>query len=169
MSALPRTPSFRLDGRRAIVTGASRGIGLASAVALAEAGAEVTLVARSHDELEARAAEIRAAFGTAHALPLDVADIQTVELELRRVGPFDILVNNAGVSRHRPMLETRAEDFDYVISINLRAAYFVAKSVAAGMVESVGPGPSFISLHRWGTSAASIAPSTARANTQSKG
>src|SRR6202040_3939731 len=75
MSALPRTPSFRLDGRRAIVTGASRGIGFASAVALAEAGAEVTLVARSHDELEARAAEIRAAFGTARALLLDVADI----------------------------------------------------------------------------------------------
>ena len=91
MSALPKTPSFRLDGRRAIVTGASRGIGLASAVALAEAGAEVTLVARSHDELEARAAEIRAAFGTAHALPLDVADIQAVERELRRLGPFDIL------------------------------------------------------------------------------
>ncbi len=140
MSALPRTPSFRLDGRRAIVTGASRGIGFASAVALAEAGAEVTLVARSHDELEARAAEIRAAFGTARALPLDVADIQAVERELRRVGPFDILVNNAGVSRHRPMLETLAEDFDYVISINLRAAYFVAKSVAAGMVEAGRPG-----------------------------
>ena len=62
MSALPRTPSFRLDGRRAIVTGASRGIGLANAVALAEAGAEVTLVARSFDELETRAAEIRAAY-----------------------------------------------------------------------------------------------------------
>jgi NAD(P)-dependent dehydrogenase (short-subunit alcohol dehydrogenase family) len=140
MSALPRTPSFRLDGRRAIVTGASRGIGFASAVALAEAGAEVTLVARSHDELEARAAEIRAAFGTARALPLDVADIQAVERELVRVGPFDILVNNAGVSRHRPMLETRAEDFDYVLSINLRAAYFVAKAVAAGMVEAGRPG-----------------------------
>ncbi|MGX8010076.1 SDR family NAD(P)-dependent oxidoreductase [Mesorhizobium sp. ORM8.1] len=58
MSALPRMPSFRLDGRRAIVTGASRGIGLASAVALAEAGAEVTLVARGREELELRAAEI---------------------------------------------------------------------------------------------------------------
>jgi NAD(P)-dependent dehydrogenase (short-subunit alcohol dehydrogenase family) len=62
--------------------------------------------------------------------------VQAVERELKRVGPFDILVNNAGVSRHRPMLETRAEDFDYVISINLRAAYFVAKSVAVGMVEA---------------------------------
>ncbi len=79
MSALPRTPSFRLDGRRAIVTGASRGIGLASAVALAEAGAEVTLVARGQDELEARVAEIQSAFGSARALPLDVADIEAVE------------------------------------------------------------------------------------------
>src|SRR6201985_13313 len=134
MRALPRPPSFRLDGRRAIVTGASRGIGFASAVALAEAGAEVTLVGRSHDELQARAAENRAAVGAAHAHALDVADIEAVERELMRVGPFDILVNNAGVSRHRPMLETRPGDFDYVISINLRAAYFVAKSVAAGMV-----------------------------------
>jgi NAD(P)-dependent dehydrogenase (short-subunit alcohol dehydrogenase family) len=140
MSVLPSTPSFRLDGRRAIVTGASRGIGFASAVALAEAGAEVTLVARSHDELKARAAEIRAAFGPARALPLDVTDIEAVEHELRRVGPFDILVNNAGVSRHRPMLETGAEDFDYVLSVNLRAAYFVAKTVAAGMVETGRPG-----------------------------
>lgn len=136
MSALPRTPSFRLDGRRAIVTGASRGIGLASAVALAEAGAEVTLVARGRDELEARAGEIRAAFGTASALPLDVGDVDAVEREIRGAGPVDILVNNAGVSRHRPMLETRPDDFDHVISINLRAAYFVAKSVAAGIVES---------------------------------
>jgi NAD(P)-dependent dehydrogenase (short-subunit alcohol dehydrogenase family) len=136
MSVLPNTPSFRLDGRRAIITGASRGIGFASAVALAEAGAEVTLVARSHDELEARATEIKAAYGAARALPLDVTDIEAVECELRRVGPFEILVNNAGVSRHRPMLETRAEDFDYVVSINLRAAYFVAKTVAAGMIEA---------------------------------
>jgi NAD(P)-dependent dehydrogenase (short-subunit alcohol dehydrogenase family) len=140
MSSLPRTPSFRLDGRRAIVTGASRGIGFASAVALAEAGAEVTLVARSRKELEARAAEIRTAFGAALVLPLDVGDIEAVQRELRRVGPFEILVNNAGVSRHRPMLETGVEDFDYVISINLRAAYFVAKLVAAGMVEAGRPG-----------------------------
>jgi NAD(P)-dependent dehydrogenase (short-subunit alcohol dehydrogenase family) len=135
MSALPRTPSFRLDGRRAIVTCASRGIGLASAVALAEAGAEVTLVARGREDLDARASEIRSAFGKAHSLPLDVGDVQAVEREIRDAGPFNILVNNAGVSRHRPMLETRPEDFDHVISINVRAAYFVAKTVATGMID----------------------------------
>ena len=140
MSALPRTPSLRLDGRKAIVTGASRGIGLACAVALAEAGAEVTLVARNRDELEARASEIRTTFGKACQLQLDVADVEMVEREIKRAGPFDILVNNAGVSRHRPMLETRPEDFDYVMSINLRGAYFVAKAVAGGMVEAGRPG-----------------------------
>jgi len=135
VSTLPRTPSFRLDGRRAIVTGASRGIGLASAVALAEAGAKVTLVARGSEELEVRAAEIRATGGEAEILPLDVADVVSVEREIRRSGPFDILVNNAGVSRHRPMVDTQPEDFDYVMSVNVRAAYFVAKTVAQGMIE----------------------------------
>ena len=136
MSALPKTPSFRLDGRRAIVTGASRGIGLAAAAALAEAGAEVTMVARGREELEARAAEIRHERGKVVALALDVADLDAVERELRHAEPFDILVNNAGVSRHRPMAETRPEDFDYVMSINVRAAYFVAKAIAVRMVEA---------------------------------
>jgi NAD(P)-dependent dehydrogenase (short-subunit alcohol dehydrogenase family) len=140
MSSLPKTPSFRLDGKRAIVTGASRGIGLACAVALAEAGAEVTLVARGRDELEARAAEMRAAGFPVCPLALDVADLEAVERELAHTGPFDILVNNAGVSRHRPMLDTRPEDFDYVMSVNLRAAYFVAKTVATSMVEAGRPG-----------------------------
>jgi NAD(P)-dependent dehydrogenase (short-subunit alcohol dehydrogenase family) len=136
MSGLPKTPSFRLDGRRAIVTGGSRGIGLACAVALAEAGAEVTIVARRRDELEARASEMRAAGFIAYPFALDVADVEAVERELPRAGPFDILVNNAGVSRHRPMLDTEPDDFDYVMAVNLRAAYFVAKTVARGMVES---------------------------------
>ena len=136
MSDLPKTPSFRLDGRRAIVTGASRGIGLASAVALAEAGAEVTMIARGDEELRVRASEIRASGYVAQALALDVGDVDAVEREVMHAGPFDILVNNAGVSRHRPMLDTRQEDFDHVMSINLRAAYFVAKTVAAGMVEA---------------------------------
>jgi len=72
---LPRTPSFRLDGRRALITGAGRGIGLAAASALADQGAHVTLVARSADEIEAAAAAIRAKGGQAAALALDVLDL----------------------------------------------------------------------------------------------
>ena len=75
---LPKTPSFRLDGRRALVTGAGRGIGLALAAALAEAGADVTLAARTADEIEAGASAIRAAGGRAEAAVLDVADLAAV-------------------------------------------------------------------------------------------
>ncbi|MGA0778719.1 MAG: SDR family NAD(P)-dependent oxidoreductase, partial [Gemmobacter sp.] len=76
MEPLPRTPSFRLDGRRALVTGASSGIGLGAAAALAEAGAEVTLIARRAPELEAVRDAIRAAGGRAEALALDITDLE---------------------------------------------------------------------------------------------
>src|SRR5215218_507446 len=96
---LPRTPSFRLDGRRALVTGAGRGIGQAAACALADAGAEVFLAARSVDEIEATAAEIRTAGGLAEALPLDVNDVPRTAETVRAKGPFPILVNNAGTNK----------------------------------------------------------------------
>ena len=95
---LPRTPSFRLDGRRAIVTGAGRGIGLALAAALAEAGAAVTLVARSGDEIEAGAAAIRAAGGQAEAAVLDgrvvrrPLEIQTRGIVAERVTLHELLL-----------------------------------------------------------------------------
>src|SRR5262245_19849645 len=133
MSALPKTPSFRLDGRRALVTGAGRGIGFAAAAALAEAGAEVVLTARSRDELEAKAVLLREAGYRASALALDITDIETAERELKRAGPFDVLVNNAGTNRPKPMGETTAEDYDAVMDLNVRAAYFVAQTIACGM------------------------------------
>jgi NAD(P)-dependent dehydrogenase (short-subunit alcohol dehydrogenase family) len=133
MSPLPRTPSFRLDGRRALVTGASRGIGFAAAAALAGAGAEVVLVARTQDALEAKALMLWEAGYRASALALDVTDIGTVEQELKRAGPFDVLVNNAGTNRPKPMGETRAEDYDSVMDLNVRGAYFVARTIACGM------------------------------------
>ncbi|MDJ0388610.1 SDR family oxidoreductase [Roseomonas sp. E05] len=137
---LPRTPSLRLDGRRALVTGAGRGIGLAAAAALAEAGAHVALVARSAAEIEGAAGAIRRAGGSAEALPLDVADAAAVEAALTAREPFDILVNNAGTNRPAPFLEVKPEDFDTVVGLNLRAAFFMAQAVAKRLAAAGKPG-----------------------------
>lgn len=110
--ALPTTPSLRLDGRRAVVTGAGRGIGLALAAALGQAGATVTLVARSAGEIDAGAAAIRAAGGAAEAATLDVADLAAVATFFAARPAFDILVNNAGTNRPRPMTEVTPADYD---------------------------------------------------------
>jgi NAD(P)-dependent dehydrogenase (short-subunit alcohol dehydrogenase family) len=133
--ALPKTPSFRLDGKRALVTGAGRGIGLACAAALAEVGAHVTLAARSLGELEAAASAIRTAGGSAFALRLDVMDRASVRQAISLSEPFDILVNNAGGNRPQTFVDVTEEDFDAVIDLNLKAAFFVAQAVAARMIE----------------------------------
>lgn len=99
---LPRTPSFALDGRRALVTGAGRGIGLACAAALAEAGAEVWLCARSAGEIEAAAQALRERGDKAHALVLDVTDSAAVASAIATHGPFQVLVNNAGTNHTLP-------------------------------------------------------------------
>src|ERR1700731_2353424 len=101
---LPKTPSLRLDGRRALVTGAGRGIGLAAAAALAQAGAHVVLAARTEAEIAAAAAEIRAEDGSAEPLVLDVTDTTALRSAVAAQAPFDILVNNAGTNRPRPFL-----------------------------------------------------------------
>lgn len=131
---LPQTPSFRLDGKRALVTGAGRGIGLAAAAALVQAGAAVTLVARSRDEIEAVAAAIREGGGRADILTLDVLNIDRVADELGRAGPFDVLVNNAGTNRPKSMQDVTADDYGAVIDLNVRSAFFVAQAVARGLI-----------------------------------
>ncbi|MEG8222373.1 SDR family oxidoreductase [Sphingomonas sp. HH69] len=134
MEALPKTPSFRLDGRRALVTGAGRGIGLACATALAQAGAHVTLAARSGEEIAAGAEAIRAAGGQADWVRLDVSDVAGMARSLDALAPFDILLNNAGTNRPKPFTEVSEEDYDAVLGLNLRAAFFAAQIVARGMV-----------------------------------
>lgn len=132
---IPRTPSFRLDRRRAIVTGAGRGIGLAAAAALAEAGAEVVLAARTPDEIEAAAAAIRAAGGQASASRLDVADLDAVQGFFAGRPAFDILVNNAGTNRPKPMWEIDEDDYDAVLGLNLKSAFFVAQACVRPMID----------------------------------
>jgi NAD(P)-dependent dehydrogenase (short-subunit alcohol dehydrogenase family) len=132
---LPVTPSFRLDGRRAVVTGAGRGIGLASAAALADAGADVTLVARSIDEIEAAAAEIVAAGGRASAVQLDVSDLSAVRRFFAERVAFDVLVNNAGTNRPKPMTDVSEDDFDAVMELNVKSAFFVAQAAARRMID----------------------------------
>lgn len=136
MPGLPQTPSFRLEGKRALVTGAGRGIGLACAAALAEAGADVVLAARSLDELEAAAAAIRRRGGSADAMELDVTNLAGTRSAIADAQPFDILVNNAGGNRPKPFVEATEEDFDAVIDLNLKAAFFVAQAVARRMIEA---------------------------------
>lgn len=129
-------PSFRLDGKRALVTGAGRGIGLACAAALAEAGAHVTLAARSTDEIEAGASAIRSAGGQADILRLDVNDVPATKAALAAVAAIDILVNNAGTNRPKPFIDVTQDDYDAVLGLNLRAAFFVAQTVARRMIDT---------------------------------
>ncbi len=138
--SLPKTPSFRLDGRRALVTGASSGIGLACAAALGEAGAHIVAAARSADRLADLVAEMRAAGMSAEALAMDVADVAATAAQVAENGPFDVLVNSAGLARHGPALETTEADFDAVSGLNIKGAYFLTRAVAKGLVAAGKPG-----------------------------
>lgn len=138
--SLPRTPSFRLDGRRALVVGASSGIGLAAVMALAESGATVTLAARPSTRLDEAAAAIAAEGLSVRALALDVHDVERMTAIVAEHGPFDVLVNSAGIARHGPALDTKAEDFDAAFSANVRGAYFLAQAVARGLNAAGKPG-----------------------------
>lgn len=133
---LPRTPSFRLDGKRALVTGAGRGLGLAAAAALAQAGAHVTLAARTRDEIEAVARAIVAEGGLAEAVCLDVQDCRAMEEAIVSREAFDVLVNSAGTNRPANFTTVTREDFDSIIDLNLRSAFFVSQAVARKMIDA---------------------------------
>lgn len=134
------TDLFRLDGKAALVSGAGRGIGLAVARALARSGAEVTLAARTADEIGSEAARLRGEGLNAKALRLDVSDIVAAAKAIESAGPFDILVNNAGTNRPAAFLDVAPEDYDAVTDLNVRSAFFVAQAVAKGLVAAGLPG-----------------------------
>jgi NAD(P)-dependent dehydrogenase (short-subunit alcohol dehydrogenase family) len=142
---LPQTPSFRLDGRCALVAGASSGIGLGCAVALAEAGAHVTCVARRKNQLEEAVATINAKGYFAEALQLDITDVGAVARAISALKSLDIYVNSAGLARHASSLNTSEVDFEAVMAINWKAAHFSAREAARKMIEA-GKGGSIITI-----------------------
>jgi 3-oxoacyl-[acyl-carrier protein] reductase len=129
---------FRLDGRIALVTGASQGIGEAVARRLAAQGARVVLAARSADRLGALAAEITAAGGSAHALTLDVAEPESVPAKLKELpadlAAIDILVNNAGIAADNLLARMSLADWERVLRTNLTGAFALTRELVRGMM-----------------------------------
>jgi len=140
MIELPKTPSMSLNGRKALITGASSGIGLGCAVALAEAGAHVCLSARNSKNLNKVVETILAKGINAEAITLDVSDVKASQEVVLTNGPFDVLVNSAGSAHHTPSKDTNEEDFDDVMNVNLRGAYFLTQAVANGLIQNKKPG-----------------------------
>jgi NAD(P)-dependent dehydrogenase (short-subunit alcohol dehydrogenase family) len=127
---------FRLDDRVALVTGAGRGIGRACALGLAQAGAEVWLMARTGAEIDQAAAEIRAAGGKAHTAVCDVTDTQAMRKTMAAIPVLDVLVNNAGFNIPEPFVEVSEDHLDQLLGLNVRAAFLVAQAAAQKMLES---------------------------------
>lgn len=129
---------MELQGLKAVVTGASRGIGAAIARELARAGAEVALLARSHDALSAVSREIEADGGQSRVYTVDVGDGAALEAGLTQahadLGRLDILVNNAGITRDRLMLQMKDSDWDEVIQVNLRSAFVACRAASKIML-----------------------------------
>jgi NAD(P)-dependent dehydrogenase (short-subunit alcohol dehydrogenase family) len=130
------TDKFRLDGRTALVTGAGRGIGRACAIALAQAGAEVWLCARTKDEIEQAAAEIRDAGGRAHAARLDVTHSKSFAQFVDSMPALDVLVNNAGTNIPEPFVEVSETHLDQLLGLNVRAAFLCAQAAAKKMLQA---------------------------------
>ena len=133
---LPKTPSFRLDGKRALVTGGSRGIGFAAGLALAEAGAEVWIAARDRAQLEAAVDAAGEAGLTLSPLVVDITQSAEVERAIERLPALDILINSAGLARHQPFTDVSRENYDAVMDINVRATFFVSQQVVRRMIDA---------------------------------
>ena len=131
---IPRTPTMRLDGLVGVVTGAGRGLGRGCAIALADAGAEVVLVARTQAELDALAQDIRGRGGKARALACDVLDARQVVERIEALERIDILVNNAGMNIPEPFVQVTEEHLDRILDLNVKAAFVVSQAAARRMI-----------------------------------
>jgi len=129
-----------LNGRVALVTGASQGIGRACALTLAKAGAQVALAARNQEKLAEVAAEIQAAGGTAMVFALDIASEASIQTGAKAVlahyGKVEILVNNAGITRDTLMLRMKRADWDAVLNTNLTGAFLLTQAVMPSMLKA---------------------------------
>ena len=132
--------AFRLDEKRALVTGAGRGIGLAIARSLAAVGAHVTLAARTEAEIQKAASDIKALGLKADAIAMNIADVERTSKFFSESAPFDILINNAGTNRPGPCVEMLVEDFDTVFDLNVRALFFASQAFAQGLIKAKKPG-----------------------------
>ena len=132
----PKLPSFRLDGKKALITGAGRGIGMGASLALAESGANVTLVSRTDKELKDLTDHINSQGFTASYEVLDVNKEDEVLNFINNAEPFDILINNAGTNRPAKLIDTKIEDFDYVMSLNVRSVISLTKLVVKKMLDA---------------------------------
>lgn len=131
-------PSFSLEGRVAIVTGASRGIGRDLGLALADAGARVAVAARSTHDLESLVAEIESEGGEAHAVALDLREVESarsaVAGTVARFGRIDVLVNNAGLGTNHDALDATVNEWDELMAVNLRGLFFMCQAAGRQMV-----------------------------------
>ncbi|WEK06649.1 MAG: SDR family oxidoreductase [Candidatus Devosia phytovorans] len=142
---LPRTPSFRLDGKRALVTGGTRGIGLGASVALAEAGALVTVAARTAADIEAVVHAMAEAGLSAEGVAIDITDFSAVRQFVEESEPFHILVNSAGTARHSAIHGITEPDYQAVMQLNLASTIFVSQAVV-GKLRAAGQGGSIINV-----------------------
>ncbi len=135
---LPQTPSFDLTGKRALVTGASSGIGLACAAAFAQAGAHVVLAARRAELLEEAVSALRNAGCSVEAMPFDQTDMAAIEAAFDT--PYDVVLNSAGLARHAAAIDAVPEDFDAVMDVNVKGAYFLSARAADALIIAGKPG-----------------------------
>jgi len=132
----PKSPSFRLDGKNALITGAGRGIGMGASIALAESGANVTLVSRTDSELKDLTKHINSLGYKSSYVAIDVNDEKAISKLIEDRDPFDILINNAGTNKPAKLIDTDLNDFDYVMSLNVRSVINLTKNVVKKMLHN---------------------------------